>query len=153
MQEPLSTKSKLDASSNASGEQADSISASTKSEPINLDLQPKPSSAIIVWMLVIAAVLAVLGYEMHGDRQPAYNVAVSMNGDVSDCEIFVDGQASGKFSQTNKGDNSNTAWLTIDHGKHHIEIKKSGQPLQSKDLEVKGKEYLRFDSGTTSQTN
>lgn len=153
MQEPLSTKPQLDASPNASVEPAAANSSSTGSEPINLDLQPKPSSAIIVWMLVIAVVLAVLGYEMHGDKQPAYNVAVSMNGDVSNCEIFVDGQSSGKFSPSNKGDNSNTAWLKIDNGTHHIEIKKSGQPLQSKDFEVKGKEYLRFDSGTTSQTN
>lgn len=154
MQEPLSTKPQIDATPNAPAEaSAHAVGLNPLTEPINLDLQPKPSSAVIVWMLIIAAVLAILGYEMHGEQQPAYNVVVSMNGDASDCEIFVDGKQSGKFNPSVKGDSANTAWLKVDNGKHHIEIKKSGQPMQSKDIEVKGKEYLRFDSGTTSQTN
>lgn len=157
MDEQLPTKSHADASPSPTEAAPTSVSeksARSSSEPVNLDLQPKPSRAVIVWMLVIAVVLAILGYEMHGELKPAYNVAISMSGDVSDCEIFVDGQPSGKFNPSNKGDgDGHSAWLKLDNGKHHIEIKKAGQPLQSKDIEVKGKEYLRFDSGTTSQTN
>lgn len=124
------------------------------SEPIDLDVQPKPSRAVILWILIIAIVLAILGYQMHGDKNPAYNVVVSINGDVTDYEIFIDGQTRGKFNATSKGEgDTHSAWLNVNDGKHRIEIKKSGAPFQSRDFEVKGKEYLRFDSGSTSQPN
>ncbi|MDZ4837976.1 MAG: hypothetical protein SGJ27_29690 [Candidatus Melainabacteria bacterium] len=128
--------------------------AKNSSEPINLDLQPKPSRAVIVWMLLIAVVLAVLGYEMHGEKRTAYNVVISMNGDVKNYEIVVDGEPRGKFKVNDKNDDDlHTAWLKIDDGKHHVDIKKDGQPIQSRDFEVKGKAYLRFDSGSTSESN
>jgi len=166
MNDHLSRKTPLDSSNEANagptptavtegnGDTMNKKPTRSSSEPINLDLQPKPSAAVIVWMLVIAIVLAILGYQMHGDKQPAYNVVVNINGDVSDYEIVVDGKPRGQFNPAGKeaGD-SHSAWLQVEDGKHHIDITKSGQPFQSRDFEVKGKEYLRFDSGSTSESN
>ncbi len=164
MNNPLSKDSPLDSSSRSNSSSEDSFATSNFAdeiterpsrnaiEPIDLALQPKPSRAVILWMLLIAIVLAVLGYEMHGDNRPALNVVINMTGEASDCEAIVDGESRGKFASSDKNGDQ-LIWLKLDNGKHHIDIQKAGKTFQSRDFEVKGKEYLRFDSGSASESN
>jgi hypothetical protein len=164
MNNPLSKDSPLDLSSRSNSSSEDSFIASkfadevtdrpsrNANEPIDLALQPKPSRAVILWMLLIAIVLAVLGYEMHGDKHPPLNVAINMTGDASDCEAIVDEKSRGGFLSSERN-NNHMLWLNLDNGKHHIDIQKAGKTFQSRDFEVNGKVYLRFDSGSTSESN
>lgn len=116
--------------------------------------QPIPSRAGLIWLVVVVSVLTALAIEMHGEERPAYNLVVTMTGDAQNCEVSVDGNALGRFDDKDEsGVENHSLWLRVPDGKHVVELKKDGLTIESREIEVKSKAYLRFDSGNASRSN
>jgi hypothetical protein len=134
-----------------------SESTGNKSAPVAGQLEFKQSKAISIWFLVVSIVLILLFLETQGQGRPGYNVAVSITESALDgAELFVDGDLRGQFNYIKEGKEGNSyacLYLKLANGTHMLELKKDGQPVRVKSIEIKGKEYVRFDSGGSQAGN
>lgn len=106
----------------------------------------KKSHAVKIWLLVIAAVLVVLYIETSGPGKPAYNVVVNAAKDQTGYDVLVDGKVETQLQNGKEtGIDGSVCWLVVSPGKHKIELASQGKSVSSKEIDVVGKEYLRFE--------
>ncbi len=97
-------------------------------------------------------VLAALWFETRGEDNAGFNVIVGLSNEKAHCKVVVDNVVRGQFNSPDaNGVDSHTMWLKLKNGHHKVEIERDGKIIHSKDLNVSGKEYLRFDSGSPSE--
>lgn len=112
------------------------------------------SRALKIWLVIVIVVLGALWFETTGESRAGYNVIITLTGQKTQCDVVVDGAKRGRFEAPDaKGVDTHTMWLKLKNGHHQIAIENQGKIIQAKDLEVSGKEYVRFDSGSPSEPN
>ncbi len=116
------------------------------SPPASKQKTARASHAVTLWLLVIAGVLAVLFFQTRGTGALEYNVLIDVQGGQVGDSVIVDGKAMAQLIDGKDSGLSGTiARLKLANGKHSVQIGRANGSSASKELDVQGKEYLKFD--------
>lgn len=99
--------------------------------------------------MVVTIVLILLFIETRSSSRKGYNVAVSTDETAIGAEVLLDGKLCGRVEDGKEQNASGGVfWFKAPGGKHELTVRKDAQTTLSKEFEVNGKEYLRFDLGS-----
>lgn len=114
-----------------------------ESEASKIAVTPKSSRAMIIWMALVAVVLAVLWFETRHNVGHNFNLFLSGEADVVGSEVFVDGKKLGVMvASGNSGLGGGAFWTRIDDGPHVIEVRKPEFATFSKSINMKREDYI-----------
>ncbi|HEY9789748.1 MAG TPA: hypothetical protein V6D22_05080 [Candidatus Obscuribacterales bacterium] len=117
---------------------------SDTSEMSSAVIKAKSSPALPIWAAVIVVVLAALWLQMsRGTGSTSYNFLIEGGPESVGATVILDGKPVGTLRQySDAGVNMVGLRLHVSDGVHNIEVNKSGYLPQSKQVILKGEDYV-----------
>ncbi len=106
-------------------------------------ITPKSSRAMVIWMGIVIAVLAVLWFETRHNVGHNFNLFLSGEADTVGSDVFVDGKKLGAMQASgNSGLGGGAFWTHVNDGPHLIEVRKPEFAPFSKEINMKREDYI-----------
>jgi len=108
-----------------------------------IEITPKSSRAIVIWLGVVIVVLSVLWFETRHNVGHSFNLFLSGEADTVGSEVFVDGKKFGVMvASGNSGLGGGAFWTHVNDGPHVIEVRKQDFGTFSKQINMKREDYI-----------